>query len=75
MASPLLATVEEIHDTHVIVSVFDTQHWSIPLTNIVGKPVLHQPLFIAAAAPGSETQLQHPLASAVVEHLLNTPTP
>ncbi len=70
MSSALIVTVTEIQPTQAITVAPDGTRFTIPLSIIVGKPVLNQPLFVHIAAPGSEANTQHPLAQAVVEHLL-----
>ncbi len=74
MPNALTVTVTDIQDTHVLVTTPDGQTIKLPSTSILGKPVLNQPLFIIAAAPQSEASSPHPLAQAIVEHLLE-PSP
>lgn len=70
MSSNLTITVVDIQPAHVIATTPNGERWTIPPSAITGKPVLGQPLFVHIAASGSETNTQHPLAQAVIEHLL-----
>lgn len=70
MSPALVVTVTEMQPTQAITIAPDGTRFAIPLSMIVGKPVLNQPLFVHIAALGSEANAQHPLAQAVIEHLL-----
>ncbi len=70
MSLPLTTTITEVRPEEVVVLTTDGQHWCIPLDAVAGKPVLGQPLFIHAATSGTEPGAPHPLAHAIIEHLL-----
>ncbi|MBP6945216.1 hypothetical protein KBD61_01030 [Patescibacteria group bacterium] len=70
MPTPLILTVTEIQSDHVIATTNDGQRLSLPITAILGKAQLNQPIFLLAAATGNESGLQHPLAQTVIQHLL-----
>lgn len=70
MPTPLILTVTEIQSDQVIATTSDGQCLSLPLTAVLGKAQVNQPLFLLAAATGNEPGLQHPLAQTVIQHLL-----
>lgn len=70
MPTPLVLTITDIQLDHVIATTSDGQRLSLPLTAILGKAQLNQPLFLLAATAGNEPGLQHPLAQTVIQHLL-----
>ncbi len=70
MSPALICTILEIHPEQVIAITADGQRWSLPLSAILGKPVLNQPIFISAAMLESEAGAPHPLTHALIEHLL-----
>lgn len=74
MPNALPVTITDIQDTYVMVTTPDGQSLKLPLTAIIGKPALDQPLFIIAATTQNDTSAPHPLAQAIVEHLLE-PSP
>lgn len=74
MSQHFTVTVAEIQPDQLIATTTTGERWTIPLSAIVGKPALNQPLFVHIAASGSESNAQHPLAQAVIEHLLE-PSP
>jgi hypothetical protein len=72
MSQNLTVTVVEIQPEHLVATTESGERWTIPLSVIAGKPVLNQPLFVHIAAPGNESNAQHPLAQAIIEHLLES---
>jgi hypothetical protein len=70
MPTPLVLTVTDIQSEQVTATTSDGQRVSLPVTAILGKAQVNQPLFLLAATTGNEPGLQHPLAQTVIQHLL-----
>lgn len=70
MSQSLTLTVLDIQPTQVIATTPAGERWTIPLSAMLGKPVLNQSLFVMVAALGNETGAEHPLAKTIIEHLL-----
>lgn len=72
MLKPLSVTVVELQDTAVIIADAEGSRFSLPLSAVVGKPTLNQPLFLVGATAQAESSSTHPLSQAIVEHLLES---
>lgn len=72
MSHVLTATVTDIQTQTIEVATSDGQRWTLPRHMILGAPVLHQPIFITAAVINHDPTVQHELAAAVLEQLLQT---